>query len=506
MTGAVHRFIRLLRLAGMRVSVSEAVDAMAAAAQPGLLADRALLHDALAVCLVKDRRDLPTFDRVFDRFFALLRVQPAPTTGHGHGHDQLTDEGETADLTLSEEPMPHPEQGHSHGKPMDIRDYFRPEDLAQQYNLHQEANKIDLAAMTDEIVLSTEQGSPLEEAARVEIATTRFANAGRPGELSSSSKPPMEIELTVAQEHALLDWLADQIESDDGDSDAAVSELRRRLSGLLEGLPDRLRHYLEALLALDRDLEKPEPTGAPDRRDTLAEEQRTELEESLRRLVRSLHGAPRARRRVSAAGKVDGARTMRTSMRYDGMPFRPVTVSRREDRPRLVLLADVSLSVRASARFTLHVVHGLQGLVTQVRSWAFVAGLTETTDLFADHQSDTALDLLFGGGLLDVDADSDYGLAFGRFLEEYGSAVNRRTTVLVLGDGRGNGHDPNLSAFEEITRRARETVWLTPEPTYSWGLGRCDLPAYADYCDRVQVVRDLAGLERVSIAATQVGR
>ncbi len=507
MTGAVHRFIRLLRLAGLRISVSEAVDAMAAAAQPGLLRDRGLLHDALAVCLVKDRRDLPAFDRVFDRFFALLRVQAAPTTGHGHGHDQLTDDGETADLTLSEEPMPNPEQGHSHGKPMDIRDYFRPEDLAQQYNLHQEANKIDLAAMTDEIVLSTEQGSPLEEAARVEIATTRLGNAGRPGELSTSAKPPMEIELTVAQEHALLDWLAEQIDSDDdGDSDAAVAALRRRLSGLLEGLPDRLRHYLEALLALDRDLEKPEVSDGADRRDTLAEEQRADLEESLRRLVRSLHGAPRARRRVSAAGRVDGARTMRTSMRYDGMPFRPVTVSKVEDRPRLLLLADVSLSVRVAARFTLHLVHGLQGLVTQVRSFAFVADLAETTDLFADQASDTALELLLTGGLLDVDADSDYGLVFGRFLEEYGAAVNRRTTVLVLGDGRGNGHDPNLTAFEEITRRARETVWLTPEPTYSWGLGHCDLPAYADFCDRVQVVRDLAGLERVSIAALQVGR
>ncbi|MDT7556951.1 MAG: uncharacterized protein QOI68_1421, partial [Pseudonocardiales bacterium] len=85
--------------------------------------------------------------------------------------------------------------------------------------------------------------------------------------------------------------------------------------------------------------------------------------------------------------------------------------------------------------------------------------------------------------------------AFGQFLSEHSSAVNRRSTVLVLGDGRGNGNDPNLEAFIEITRRARETIWLTPEPRFSWGLGRCDLPAYAEYCDRVRVVRDLTGLE-----------
>jgi uncharacterized protein len=160
-----------------------------------------------------------------------------------------------------------------------------------------------------------------------------------------------------------------------------------------------------------------------------------------------------------------------------------------------VVLADVSLSVRVTARFTLHLVHGLQDLFAQVRSFVFVADLAEVTELFSDHPVEEALGLVFGGDLLDVDANSDYGLAFGQFLDEHSSAVNRRTTVLVLGDGRGNGNDPNLEAFIEITRRARETIWLTPEARYSWGLGRCDLPAYAEHCDRIRVVRDLAGLD-----------
>ena len=67
---------------------------------------------------------------------------------------------------------------------------------------------------------------------------------------------------------------------------------------------------------------------------------------------------------------------------------------------------------------------------------------------------------------------------------------------------------PNMEAFAEITRRARETIWLTPEPRYSWGLGRCDLPAYAEYCDRVRVVRDLSGLESTTneMAGELIGR
>ncbi|HYN75277.1 MAG TPA: VWA domain-containing protein, partial [Candidatus Limnocylindria bacterium] len=373
------------------------------------------------------------------------------------------------------------------------------------YNLHQEANKIDVSAMTDEIVLSADQASTVSEATRVELAVSRLHGGGIAGDLATGRREALDVELTVAQEHHLLDWLAEAGGLEPGGNDvdaAAVERLRAQLAGLLAELPQRLRQYLETLLSLDLVAREAVDVPAPPAQDTVDEQHRADLEESLRRLVRGLHGAPRARRRASAAGRVDGSRTMRACMSFDGVPFSPVTVARMQDRPRLVVLVDVSLSVRAASRFTLHVVHGLQGLVTQVRSWAFVADVVETTELLADHPLDEALGLVVAGlpagGLLDVDADSDYGQTFETFLQEYASALTPRTTLMVLGDGRGNGHDANLAAFEEMTRRVRETVWLTPEPTYSWRLGRCDLPRYAQWCDRIHVVRDLAGLERLS--------
>lgn len=497
----MHRFVRLLRLAGVRIATSEAIDAMAASAQPGVLDDRESLRAALAVTLIKDRRDQPAFDRVFDRFFALLPVVPPEPAGHDHAHDDLSDTGEAAEVTLSDDPSQTPRQGHAHGRPSDLREYFDPDDLAQSYNLHQEATTIDLSSMTDELVLSTDRGTPLGAAARVELSTSRLHGAGLPGDLATAARTGVDVDLTVVQQATLLSWLADQAGADDLDP-GQVDALRRRLAGLLADLPDRLRAYLEKLLALDRLAVEAPPAATTPLPDPPAEQHRAELEESLRRLVRTLHGAPRARRRVSSIGRVDGARTMRQSLRYDGVPFRPVTVSRVHDRPRLVVLVDVSLSVRATSRFALHVVHGLSGLVSRVRSWAFVADVTETTDLFAEHPPQEAFGMVIAGrsegGVLDVDAESDYGRVFATFLAEHGGALTRNVTLIVLGDGRGNGHDPGLAALEEMTRRVRETVWLTPEPVHSWSLGRCDLPSYAPLCDRLQVVRDLAGLERFS--------
>ncbi|MDL9937013.1 VWA domain-containing protein [Gordonia sp. ABSL1-1] len=502
MEAGIHRFVRLLRLHGIRIGVSEAVDAMAATATAEILGDRELLRSALAVCLIKDRRDEATFDEVFDRFFALKPVlESADAHGHSHAHDDLSDTGELTEYSLSEEISETPQQGHSHGPPSNLREFFDPEDLAEQYNLHQEANRLDMASLTDEIVLSADEVPNSEAAARVQLTVSRLANPGRPGELVTENRPELDVDLSVAQEMMLLDWLDDEAGGGSQPDAAELAALRSALAGLLDGLPEKLRDHLEQLMASDHQIEEREVKAAV--RDVIHETERASLEDSIRRLIRSLHGAPRSRRKIAARGTVDAARTMRANLRYDGVPFRPVTVAKVEDRPSLLILADVSLSVRAAARFTLALVHGLQSMVAHVRSFAFVADLIEITDLFAEHPAEDALSLvvsgLAAGGVLDTDADSDIGTALGTFLADFGGAVTRRTTVIVLSDGRNNGREPNLSAFAEITRRARETIWITPEPTYSWGLGACDLPAYATYCDRVHVVHDLAELEQVSI-------
>ena len=511
MEQSLHRFVRLLRLRGVRISVPEMLDAMACAAVPGILADKDVLREALRVSLVKDRDDDPVFTELFDKYFALVRVQPEETGhGHGHGHDDLSDDGALEKFTLSDTPGQLPEQGHEHGKPADIREYFDPDDLAAQYNLHQEANKVDLAAMTDEIVFSKDSESMMGEGNRVQIETDHLTGGGAPGSIATQTGTRVDADLSVAEADALFGWLDqgpdENVPAADLTDDAAA--LRRRLAGVLENLPEALKKHLESLLALENRVVEGREDDHVARVDAVGEHERAELEDSLRRLTQSLHGALTHRRKAGARGRIDSGRTMRRNMRFDGVPFRPVTVQRTEDKPRLVLLTDVSLSVRATARFTLHLVHGLQDLVSQVRTFVFVSELAEVTDLFADHAVEHALGLVFGGDVLDVDGNSDHGAAFGQFLEEHGNAVNRRTTVLVLADGRSNGLDPNLEAFVEISRRAKETIWLTPEPRYSWGLGSCDLPAYAEYCQRVRVVRDLTGLTTTAeaLATEQVGR
>jgi len=495
----LHVFVRLLRLRGVRVSTGEVIDAMAAAAAAGL-GDRSTLKYVLGATLVKDDRDWNVFSDLFDRYFSLLPLGFAPDdAAHDHGHGDLRDDVAPENVTISEEPSETPQEGHEHGKPADIRDFFDPADLATQYNLHQQADKIDLAAMTEELVLSKDQrGSGGESANRVQIDASRLRGAQQVKELASGWGTGVDTELTLREQESLLAWLED---GEDLPPDLADG-LRQDVTGVIERLPELLKAHLERLAAQGRDYDGGD-MAPPQLVGRVSEVERVEMEDALRRLARQMEGALTHRKVVAPRGRIDVSRTMRANLGNDGVPFQPVTVGRKEDRPRLVVLTDVSLSVRNSARFTLHLVHGMQRMFPRVRTFAFVDELVEVTDAFHEHPLEAALGLVFGGELLDVDANSNYGRALGRFVEDFLPAVTHRTTVIILGDGRGNGKDPNLAAFETITKAARRVVWLTPEPRYSWALGRCDLSLYEELCDRVEVVRDTNGLDRAAEATRE---
>lgn len=497
MDDTVLRFAAVLRERGVRLSVAEVEDASRAVGAVGLTR-RAPVRLALEAALVKDSRDLSVFAELFDLFFRLQPVErPGSGHGHDHAHDDLQDTGQLHDFTLSEQPSPEPQTGHNHDEPVDIREYFDEEDLASSYNLHQEANKIDLASMTDEIVLNADQNAEKDGLAGVQLETSRLHNAASAKDLAAPSATSVDAELSVAEGMALEELLAQQ-------DDSPLPEHLRGvdLDGLVADLPELLKRHLERFLALGLELDTSD--AVPVFRERISEGERRDLEEVLARLGRSVKGALTHRKRPAATGRIDVSRTMARNMRYDGIPFSPVTTQRKEDKPRLVVLADASMSVRNSARFTFHLVHGLQRLFPRVRTYAFVDTLTDVTAPFETHGLEDALGLVFGNELLDVDASSDYGAVFACFAAEHLSALTRRTTLMVLGDGRNGGRDPGLEHLEQMRRQCRRLVWLSPEPRYSWDLGSCDMAAYSRLCDRVEVVRDVQGLDSTVRALSDV--
>jgi uncharacterized protein with von Willebrand factor type A (vWA) domain len=222
------------------------------------------------------------------------------------------------------------------------------------------------------------------------------------------------------------------------------------------------------------------------------------MEAAIRRIARRIYGAKTRRLRQDRIGRISVPHTLRHNIRYEGVPFDPVLRRKREGRPRVALLCDVSLSTRNLARFWLHLIYQMQSLFSKVRTFVFVAEMAEVTQLFEEHTMNRAVDEIFSGRILDADVNSDFGKAAEQFRNEHLSSVNHRTTVVLLGDGRNNGKYPNAEALEEIAQHARQTIWITPEPRWGWSLGSCDMPLYEKICERVEVVRTVDQLASVA--------
>ncbi len=69
----ILEFIGDLRRAELRISPSEALDALTATTEIGL-GSRDVFKSALAATLVKETRDLPTFERIFNLYFLDLQA------------------------------------------------------------------------------------------------------------------------------------------------------------------------------------------------------------------------------------------------------------------------------------------------------------------------------------------------------------------------------------------------------------------------------------------------
>jgi uncharacterized protein with von Willebrand factor type A (vWA) domain len=220
---------------------------------------------------------------------------------------------------------------------------------------------------------------------------------------------------------------------------------------------------------------------------------RTEVKKLARKLRTQASLRPRIRRR----GRLDVRRTIRRSLAAGGVPFDLRRRLRKVERPRLVVLCDVSDSVRNVSRFMLEFVYTLQELFERVRSFVFVSDLGETTDLFRHHDIDRAVALAYGGAVINVYANSNYGRALDSFVRRHGDAITSKTTVLVIGDARNNYHAPQADRLAELRRKAKRLLWINPEPPASWGFGDSVMREYELHCDRVVVAVHLESLRKV---------
>ena len=197
------------------------------------------------------------------------------------------------------------------------------------------------------------------------------------------------------------------------------------------------------------------------------------------------------RRKQVRRGQLDIRKTLRNNMQYDGMLFDVRWKASKVDRPKVMCICDVSGSVSNYSRFLLMFLYSLSEIIPKVRSFAFSSELGEVTKLFEESTLEDALAKTmrdYGNG------STDYGQMLLDFKTHCFRDVDKKTSIIILGDGRNNYGNPEAEVLQQVYEKAKRVVWLNPEAKPSWNTGDSEMKKYAAYCHQTEVCNSLIHL------------
>lgn len=477
---AAAMFGALLRRAGVATSPAEVIEVRRVL---GLLGARDLgaLRAGLRASCAKYGREQHGFDRAFDAMFAGAAVahhQPGADPCRAHIGSGLPD-----GLEIDENPE-FGRYAEYFERAAEAGDHFDTPEGDKGFNPHRDDDDISISGGDSQLSVSAETDIG-RRGVRYTVEVDRAASSTA-GDLADSVAPVVAGTLNWDDPASILAWLdaydPSRVYGDEAGDQPLTAEQLSRLSRAVEDFVAALADRCALAAELDC------PEGATDA--GLA----ADVDLACHEVLRRMRGAPRPRPREHGRGRLDMRRTTRYSLRTDGIPFHLVTRTPLPDRVRLLVVADVSLSVRPITAFTLRLAQAMHRRAHRCRVMAFVDHPVDVTEILLRTGGDDALAAVLAQGRLDLEASSDYGQVFAEMLGGQADALDSRTAVLIVGDGRSGGLPPGVEQLRALRRRVHRLAWVTPEPHRYWSQATCAMPQYAEICDRVVVARDVAQL------------
>jgi hypothetical protein len=449
MESRILQLISALRASGVRVSLAESAEAFSAVDLMGIQ-DREEFRLSLRATLVKDVKDIPTFDKLFPLFFG--SGNPPPMMG-GNPTDDMT-----------------PEEAQMWAEAM------------QQFaeNLRQRMQRL----------MSGEQLSREELEALGNMVGLNQADDLR---YQNWMAQRMLRALAFPEVREALKELMEQLQQM-GMSRDRVEQMRQMIQQNMQGLQQQIEQYAGERIAENLS-EKPRGENIDSLMNrpfqALSDSDKKVLQNEVKRLAAMLRTRIALRQKRAKSGQMDPKATIRANLKYHGVPME-IKHKDRVRKPKIVVICDVSTSMRFCSELMLSFLFALQGQVRKTHAFAFIDHLESISEDFNGANADEAIQSVLWR-MPSGHYNTDLGWALQNFNDDYMDTLNSGTTLLIVGDGRNNYYDPRLDIFSMMARRASRTIWLNPEPPSLWH-GDSDMPKYAPLCSSVLKVSNLREL------------
>ena len=438
----ILQLIAALRASGVRVSLAESAEAFSAVDLMGIQ-HREHFRLSLRATLIKDIKDIPVFDKLFPLFF-------------GSGQPPQMGGNPTDDMTPEEAQM--------------FADALR--QFAQ--SLRQRMERL----------MNGEQLSREELEALGQMVGLNQTDDLRHQEWLAQR---MMRALAFPEVREALKELMEQLQQM-GMSRERVEEIREQISQNMAGLEQQIKQFAGERIA--ENLSQQPPGENADNLmnrpfHALSDADKKILQREVKRLAAALKTRIALRQKRAKSGQLDPKATIRANLKHHGVPME-IHFRDKIRKPKIVVICDISTSMRFCSELMLSFLFALQGQVSKTHAFAFIDHLEYISEDFNGSNADEAIASVLWR-MPSGHYNTDLGWSLNNFNEEHMSTLNGQTTLLLVGDGRNNYNDPRLDIFSTMARRASRTIWLNPEPPYLWH-GDSDMPKYAPLCNPLGLI------------------
>ncbi len=448
MESRILQLISALRASGVRVSLAESAEAFSAVDIMGIQ-NREEFRLSLRATLIKDLKDIPVFDKLFPLFFG---TGMPPMMG-GNPSDDMT-----------------PEEAQQ------LADALRQfaESLRQRMQRLMSGDQLsraELEALGQMVGLN-------------QMDDIRYQNWMAQRMMRALAYPEVR---------EALKELMEQLQQM-GMSRDRVEQMREMIQQNLQGMREQIEQFAGERIAENMS-ERPRGERMDDLINrpfhTLSDADKKVLQNEVKRLAAMLRTRIALRQKRAKSGQLDPKATIRANLKYHGVPME-IKHKDRVRKPKIVVICDISTSMRFCSELMLSFLFALQGQVRKTHAFAFIDHLESISEDFSGSNADEAIASVLWR-MPSGSYNTDLGWSLNDFQSEYMDTLNGQTTLIMVGDGRNNYYDPRLDIFSMMTRRAARTIWLNPEPPYLWH-GDSDMPKYAPMCNNVLKVSNLREL------------
>jgi uncharacterized protein with von Willebrand factor type A (vWA) domain len=443
------QFIAALRAGGVRISLAESADAFNAVDHLGIQ-ERDDFRLSLRATLVKDASGLPVFDELFPHFF---------------------DSSDAPEMSDVMEDM-SPEEAQMMADMM-RRFSEQIRQLMEKLLRGEQLNQQELDQLGQMTGLNR-----AEDLKHKDWYVQRMMRAMRFKEVQEAMRELMELLQQMGMSKQRIDQLQQLIQS----NQQALQEQVDRYAGqkIAENMSEREPDQANLDQLMDR------PFRA------LSDRDMDVLRKEMRRLANRLRTRIALRQKRAKSGQLDAKGTIRANLKHGGVPME---IKHRDHRlkPKLVVICDISTSMRHCSELMLSLVYALQDLITKTHAFAFIDHLEYISPDFAGKESNEAIDAVLQR-MPPGYYSTDLGHSLDQFAKNYLDTVDRSTTFIMVGDGRNNHNDPRIDLMQQLARRSRRMIWINPEPPMLWGSGDSDMLDYAPCCTSVVMASTLGEL------------